>query len=285
MKLSYKDFILLTLLLIGFNVIAKELDLEAVETSHVGFEIFDATLFKEKPDIQQYGIKPLEDISHFWEKGESQEELPSESRIKNIAVKRALGASHAFINIEHWPLKGEPDLVYKNIVKYRNAIEWVKEAIPETQVGLYSMFPGRDYWRATKGIGTPEYKQWQKENNALSTLAHSSVDIIFPSLYTFYPDKSGWVEYAIANIKEARRYGTGKPIYVFLWPQYHNSNRLLRGQYIDKGFWKLQLLTAYKYADGIVIWGGWNEKWNDTAPWWKGTKEFMNEVDINVPEK
>jgi hypothetical protein len=72
-----------------------------------------------------------------------------------------------------------------------------------------------------------------------------------------------------------------KPVYVFLWPEYHDSNAALRGTQIDAKYWRTQLETARKFADGIVIWGGYDllknrpRKWNEEDAWWKETRNFL----------
>jgi hypothetical protein len=92
-------------------------------------------------------------------------------------------------------------------------------------------------------------------------------------LYTFYEDRDGWVKYAVAQISEARRYGGNKPVYVFLWPQYHEPPNA----YLPTDFWRLELETAKQYADGVVIWGGsLHETWDNSAPWWIETKKFID---------
>jgi hypothetical protein len=106
-------------------------------------------------------------------------------------------------------------------------------------------------------------------------------DILLPSVYTFYEDREGWVQYAIQQIQEARRYGGNKPVYVFLWQQYHASNQKLAGTYLPPEFWRLQLETARKYADGVVIWGEYDDTWNETAPWWLETKSFLERIGAN----
>ena len=73
------------------------------------------------------------------------------------------------------------------------------------------MLPIRNYWAPVRG-DSAAISDWQAENRRLQRLA-DAVDIIFPSLYTFYDDPAGWVTYAVANIKEARSYG--KPVYAF----------------------------------------------------------------------
>src|SRR5205814_1590172 len=97
----------------------------------------------------------------------------------------------------------------------------------------------------------------------------------------FYADSQGWVKYAQANIAEARRIAGGRPVYPFIWPQYHISNGRLGSQYIDGKFWSLQLHTLYADADGLVLWGGWDfaakrhASWDENAAWWLATKQFL----------
>ena len=186
------------------------------------------------------------------------------------------------LDIEHWPLKGSPDSVRDSLTKYMTVLDWFRTAAPGLSVGYYGVPPLRDYWRAIKETSSQERRSWMEENDQLRSLA-GAVNVLFPSLYTFYPDQAGWKKYAIAQIEEARRYGNGKPVYVFLMPTYHDSNRILGGHYLPADYWLLELETAKEYADGIVIWGGWGAKWDDNAPWWNITKEFMKNIGQSNP--
>lgn len=248
------------------------------------FLVLDATLYKNKPNLVEHGIKPLHVIygHRFWSDTKRMENLPIEPTAKQLARDAVLQAGEtglACIDIEHWLLRGDPQIIAQSIAKYTQIAKWFHETSPNLKIGYYGNLPLRDYWRAIKGPNDREYREWQTENNRIKAIA-SAVDVLFPSLYTFYPDKNGWEKYAVAQIREARRFN--KPIYVFLWPQYHNSNRILRGKYISADFWRFQLETARKHADGIVIWGGWDSvrnrhaDWNEQAPWWRATKEFMD---------
>ena len=46
----------------------------------------------------------------------------------------------------------------------------------------------------------------------------------------------------------------------------------------------MELDIARQYADGIVLWGGYDlqndhpRDWDETAPWWQVTKMFMSRV-------
>ena len=242
------------------------------------FVVFDATWHKGKPDLSQYGLRPITLIGgQLWEKGADRAYLPKKNQVRPLAEQAMASGGIAVLDIEHWPVRGDHAVVGESLTKLSTVLAWFHEAFPGLQVGYYGVPPIRDYWRAIKGSGTKEYLAWQAENDALRPLAND-VDILFPSLYTFYPHREGWVEYAVAQIRETRRYGQGKPVYVFLWPAYHESNLLLGNKSIEPEFWKLQLETVRAHADGIVIWGGGGSSWNEQAPWWKITKEFMGTI-------
>jgi hypothetical protein len=152
---------------------------------------------------------------------------------------------------------------------------------PRRPIGYYGALPGRDYWRAIRGPGTAEYRAWQRENDRLAPLERG-VDLLFPSVYAFYDDPQGWVTYATAQICEARRISS-KPVYVFLWFEYHPGTRPA-GEFIPAAFWRLQLETVRRLADGVVIWGGYDQvalrarPWDPSAPWWRETLRFMSEL-------
>jgi hypothetical protein len=141
-------------------------------------------------------------------------------------------------------------------------------------VGYYGTVPTRNYWAPVKK-DAGALATWRGDNNRLAPLAQA-VDTVYPSLYTFYDDVPGWTTYALANIEEARQYG--KPVYPFLWPQYHQSRKPIAGD-----FWRLQLDTVFKNADGLVIWtparGG--AKWNPDTPWWHHTVDFLKSTAAN----
>lgn len=103
------------------------------------------------------------------------------------------------------------------------------------------------------------------------------VDILFPSLYTFYYDQSGWKLYATANVNEAKRIAGGKPVIPYLWPQFHDSNSALKGTHLLGSYWRLELEHLKSLAcPAAVLWGGWQTNWNESACWWAETKDFVN---------
>lgn len=255
------------------------------------FLVFDGTLYSNKPDLSAYGILPITiaaagKFGPDWHK-QADHRLPDLQTVQTVAREAQQKGHGVVLDIEHWPLTGAPDSVRDSVTKYMTVLQWFRAAAPGLSVGYYGAPPLHDYWRAIKDTSSQEHRSWMGENDQLRSLA-GAVDVLFPSLYTYYPDKAGWEKYAIAQIEEARRYGGGKPVYVFLWPQYHESNLTLGGRYLPADYWLVELETAKQYADGIVIWGGWGSdnrpvKWDENAAWWKITKEFMKSGNRSPP--
>lgn len=243
------------------------------------FRMFDSTLYTDKPDLTKHGIYELPSISNFWRPKPPGEDVPSLLMVKKATREAKKNKyTEAFVNIEHWPIRGDVNKVYESLIKYKYTLSKVKQEIPNIRIGIYGMIPIRDYWRAIKPESSKEYYEWQTENDRLGVLV-SEVDILFPSLYTFYDDQLGWVQYAKANLKEARRISQGKPLYVFLWPNYHDSNKKLKGQSIPRDYFRKQLDIVQQYADGVVFWGGWKNgrmKWDNNMEWWQEVLDFIS---------
>lgn len=254
------------------------------DDSSSGFKVFDGTLYHDKPDLRRFGIQPIDILyaARFWPDAHSakaMQKLPDESRVRRVAREALITKEPVVIDIEHWPLGGGNLQLHENLAKYVTVLQWMRNEAPDLNIGYFAQLPMPAYGWALAGPGTHNYRQWQEENDRRSDLA-SLVDAIYPQLYTYFPDKSAWKRYAKENLREARRYG--KPVYAFLWPQYSERNKELGQQYLPPDFWRLQLETVRKYADGIVIWGGWDGKhgvpaaWDKNAPWWLVTRDFMN---------
>lgn len=242
-----------------------------------GFVIFDGTLYENKPDLSSSGVQPIRIVygNELWRVDQDKSKVPDLLKIRDAVRRIEPDISVGVIDIEHWVLMepdGKTNLV--NREKLSRVLAEFKSLAPKLHWGYYGI-PRPDYWRAINGQGKIEAPLWMAEND----LAQPVVDAqgaVFPSLYTFYKDQEGWVKYAVAQLKEARRLaGNNKPVYAFLWPQYHDPSPQIGGDYLSPDYWKLELDTVRQYADGIVIWGGYKQAWNDRAEWWRITKDFM----------
>lgn len=251
------------------------------------FTVYDGTRFRNKPDMSKYGFKSIEIVyamrmwSQKWKNVKKDvDHLPSEKLAKKWAHRaKKIGADFAVIDIEHWPNHGNPQVLKKSLHNYIQVLQWYKQAEPNLKVGYFGILPLTKRYMSSP----PKQKyfnRWKQNNDKLEPLAQK-VDAFFPYLYTYSRDKKQWVANAKYTIQEARRYQGDKPVYVFLWPQYYGQDhKELDGKYIDKDFWKLQLQTARKYADGIIIWFPYKTKWSvaSKAPWWEVTQQFLHDL-------
>ena len=252
------------------------------------FVVFDGTLYKNKPSLGTYDVRPITVLyeSHLFVASQSPAAVPPEPIVRSLAYDLRGSPEPVILDIERWPLKGDGIAVQSTVAKFLSVLSWVKAEAPGVPIGVYGTVPVPDYWRAIRDPASAEFQSWQQDNDRLEGVT-DRVDALFPSIYTFYTDRQGWVTYAIAQINEAKRKAKGKPVYAFLWPQYHESNLLLGLRPLDSDYWELQLNTVAQHADGVVIWGGWGAKgpepWNEEAPWWQVTKRFMRRLDQTPP--
>ena len=249
------------------------------------FVVFDGTLYKQKPDLSQYGIRPITILyeGQFWPSGQASTNLPQQAIVHTLAAEVASSLSPVVIDIERWPVTGDSSVVQSSVTQYQTVLRWFRETVPSLRIGFYGTIPVPDYWRAIQPPTSADFKAWQRDDDRLSAIGQA-VDALFPSIYTFYADRQGWVTYAIAQISEARRKANGKPVYAFIWPQYHESNQVLGGRFLEADYWELELLTVRQYADGLVIWGGWGnggpQAWDEDASWWQVTKTLLPKMGI-----
>jgi hypothetical protein len=250
------------------------------------FRVFEIFGYRNPPDLRPLCVEPLKIwySSQFWPDGVPRKDdfdldLPDRGRVERAAMRSPEFGDITVLDIEHWPLEDET-FAQAAVDNHITVLDWFrKSAPPDQQVGYYSMVPIRDYWRAIKGEDHGKYQDWQEENDRLEPLAEA-VDIIFPSLYTFYDDREGWKAYAKAQIEESRRIAPDKLVYAFLWPEYHSSNDERRGEPIEPDYWREQLELLREHADGVAIWTISRTKaidFADIPPWWDETVRFIEE--------
>jgi len=234
------------------------------------FTIFDALLYTGKPDLSSTGIRPIALV--YSKKEMFAGDKFDEAAWSAAVTQHASATSPVVLDIEEWQVSGLPkNQASANVSKYLRALELARMAAPKVKIGYYGLVPERNYWAPVKKDRNA-LRDWSETNRALRPVA-DKVDFLFPSLYTFYDDPAGWETYAKEMLQEARKFKM--PVYAFIWPEFHDSNKELGGHAIPAKFWAKQLELCRRYADGVVIWGGFQKPWDENAPWWIATKEFM----------
>jgi hypothetical protein len=252
------------------------------------FHVYDATLFTNKPNLAAQGIQHITLVEPMrWWKGVPDNDDALRDATKTNTLPLLQSQEPVLIDLE-LPLAGNTPAIAQNQRRYVQVIDWMRAAGYNKPLSFYASLPLRDYWRALQGPGKAPYQAWQRENDALQPIV-AKVDALYPSLYTFYQKPDDWVRYAQANIAEARRIGRGRPVYPFLWPQYHDSAGALAHHEIEADYWLRQLRAMRDNADGLVLWGGYDfehkqrAQWNENAGWWQATRQFLSETHNICP--
>jgi len=250
------------------------------------FPVFDATRLNH-PELRP-GMVPMSHIGapqiHTdFSVASNTTDLPDMDLLKSKAA--GIKDDYAFVDIEHLSLHPDsPD--YEASVNYHKYVLTTVRALrPDVKWGSYGTMPRREYWKVQENrkIGKPEeYFDWIKENDARLGISEYT-DMTLPSLYTFNEDIDGWETYAIEQILQAKR--TGKPVYPFLWFEFHPNGGLNpTGTLIPGDYWRRQLEICKAYADGVVIWGiSTTKEFDPTWPWWQETVDFMSSLPVDAP--
>jgi len=235
------------------------------------FTVFDALLHHGKPNLTHQGLVPMAAVAGVWRPG-----IPK-GNVDEPGVMAALDqlpreVPAIFIDIENWPLMDSNGVVQsRNVDNYLRTGEIVRRVKPHLKFGFYGIAPICVYWPIIRQ-DRKQLADWSAVNRALRPLAQW-VDFVLPSLYTSYDDHDGWLKFAAATLAEAGQYG--KPVYPFLMYEYVDNNVLLRGQQIRDVDWSDELAVCRERADGVVLWGGSQRNWSESAPWWQTTLKFM----------
>jgi hypothetical protein len=272
---------------IGATLLVSEPVAAAEQVATVTTKSFvarDATRYRENPNLAPYGVKNIVVVyeSSMWPRGADRSEPDTKYIARNVLPQlRKQKPDVVVIDIERWYFKYGMTAteITANINKYKKVIATFRSALPDTKLGLYSMLPERN-WNAICGDpkkAATRSAAWHSRNLKLQPLA-DAVDIIFPSLYTIYPDQKSndcWASYAKANIAEAKMYG--KPVWPFLWMKNKVGNT-----WVSTGLWRQMLETVHEHADGVVLWSmaSARDKWSWSAPWWKETTRFLKQKGL-----
>jgi peptidoglycan hydrolase-like protein with peptidoglycan-binding domain len=267
------------------------------------FAIFDGLVqFTNKPPTFLPGLTYTCMMQNFY-----QNDVPNEALTR--AQARGVGTSckYGYLDIEErpWDIRVSSRAeVDKSIVEFKQIIAWIRSERPDMKLGFYDILPFQDFWSPVHYLlaisvqpGDPDYnylkgnlaeftasyQAWLQASDYLSPLL-PDLDVLFPSVYTFYQEPSGipsWKIYAKANIEQSLKWG--KPVYPFLMPVYHDSNPTLGGQLIPADQMYQQYMAVKSFgAQGLVVWmAGGNGPWHN-MPWLDQLQNFINANNINA---
>src|SRR5215467_730112 len=162
------------------------------------FAVFDALLFRGKPDLSPLGLQPMAAVAAIWRPGAPKGELDP-AGLKAALEKLPRGTTTLFLDVEDWPLLTDDRIVReRSASNYIRAAEITRETLPAVRFGFYGVAPSCVYWPIV-AQQPAALEQWHAANQALLPLS-DYVDFVLPSLYTFYDDPRGWAKFATATI-------------------------------------------------------------------------------------
>lgn len=239
------------------------------QASGKSFAIYDNMFYKGKPNTTQVGLIRSNILyeNKIWPDRQSLGTLPDRAAFQALVRAAIANPGPLVIDIETVSVRTNPEAARRNAQMLAMLADWAHEAAPGKIIGYY---------------GTNTLSDIPPANLPFARELAKHVDAFFPSLYTFDDDRSRWERRAKTFLAQSREIDPKKPVYFYLWPQYHDgTNKAFR--YVSGEYWKFQLETARRYGDGIVIWSSSSYSWDPRSGWWDATQQFA--ASLQAPSK
>ena len=244
------------------------------------FKTYYSFLFTGEPSFSQYNMMPaFVSGTGFNSLGEYGPGVnPDMQSVYSTANYVAASGNELFNgDLEAWPIdyrSGQNPQIADNISKFEEIIKWVHEVQPQLSVGFYGLIP-LSLWSQSWGevnyvTNSAAFNAWKNANEDLTGLV-ANLSYLSPSLYNDIQTPYNWSQYAIAIINEGHL--LGKPIYPFLSMYYYTYPK--SGVLVPPYVWALNLYVVERHANGTILWGGYQNQWNNTAQWWDITQGFI----------
>lgn len=183
--------------------------------------------------------------------------LPPRAGYEDLVRRAARNPGPLVLDFETLYLRrATPAVAVRRFEKLRTLLDWAHDAVPGHAVGYYGVL----------GNTAPAYLGLERR------LAVRE-DALFPSLYTFGDDLPAWRGRFRRIMAEAALVAPGKPVYAYLWPQYHGGTARA-GRYLTPAHWNYELQTAARLCDGVVVWGP--ADGDPDSAWVRATGDFLS---------
>ncbi|WP_313380629.1 hypothetical protein [Proteiniphilum saccharofermentans] len=237
------------------------------------FKVFNALLFKDTPDLAEYGFSKINMIyedgvistNYHKKKGDFSWRFVDFQKIQKQSLKSKKNSNiPTVLDVEYWghllynsKTKKEAEDVFLQLIQLYRTID---------TASLVSVF----------------------HYGAISENIYNASNVVYPCYYTHGTDRNEWVSMVKNGISSIKKNKNKMPIYVFIWPQYNPipSKHNLGYKFVEADFWKLQLETLYPLCDGIIIWSHYHDEngkdihFDDNMAWFQETVKFMKKYRI-----
>lgn len=258
------------------------------------FKVYDALLFKNKPDLYEIGLSKInmiyDDSIMIYENSNLNSAKVSNSKLDKI-IKKLSPKYPICVDVETWSF--EKEYFNESVKKYSMLLSIIKNKHNYAEIGYYGQFPYADlnlYISDFNLYGRRNNSNWIEEwlriNNNLQPIINKS-NVAFPSCYTRTQNKEMWFAIFKKQIGYIKKISPKIKIYPFIWPQYYSPGSSFDQKYLDEEMWRFQLETIYQYCDGVVLWSPHiylkdrkNNNWSPKESWWLATREFIKIKNI-----
>ena len=244
-----------------------------IYSQYKDFKIFNALLFKDTPELTEYGFSEINLIyedgvistNYHKKKGEFDWRFVDYKKVLNQSNKSKLNPSvPTCLDVEYWG-----HLLYNSKSK-KDA-----EAVFFELISLYR-------------ANDPNSLVSVFHYGAISERIYNSSNVVYPCYYTHSTNRKEWIAMVKNGIAKIKKRNKDMPIYVFIWPQYHPIplKHDLGYKFVEADFWQLQLETLYTLSDGVVIWSHYRDEngkdiyFDKEIPWFKETLKFIEKYNI-----
>src|SRR5262249_23929876 len=133
------------------------------------FVVFDATLYKDKPSLESYHVRPITVLyeAQLFVANQLPAAMPPETIVRSVAHDLRGSSEPVVLDIERWPLKGDGLAVQSPVEYFVSVLDWVNGEAPGLLFGIYVTVPVQDYWRAIRDPASAEFQSWQQDNDRL----------------------------------------------------------------------------------------------------------------------
>jgi len=261
------------------------------------FRVFNAIEYAGTPDLSNYGIKPI-NVIYEGSLNDPPSSFSKVRRYSSVKVNRAakLAAQRqgtlVVLDMETWGWSADA------MRKYSEVIHDFRSANPSSKISMFGVMPTHGYllYNAFSGNKPHLVDVWEKLQPIAAPVT-SKVDALTPSVYTMGPDADAWAKEAKLMVNRARQAAPGKPVYVFVWPQYYAGSAgckpgSINARFLPSAVWRNELETLYPIADGVILWSPpWvcsgnsrivtRPRFSSDMPWFEETLKFMKAHNIH----
>lgn len=238
--------------------------------------------------FRMYGlmrIKTLtQHVSPEWVDGS---QLPPPQWYDSV-VQKINTAQWVFIDHEQWGEATQSDRI-NTAAKFATMYRELKNRRPDVKFAFYAYGIKHDNTKPALNNTSIDYQTWQRQSDDYAEML-SVVDALCPSLYFWYTEADNGTEFTKLRspglfngyLTDARRlldqYGAkGRPIYPYIWWRKHDNSKNL-----ELWIWKDMLNAVLQHANGYILWGGYQQQWNDRELW---VHQLLSSMQQKEPKK